>query len=347
MSSMVLPDLIQNKEELDEIMSNPSPDLIELMKSLRGDILILGVAGKIGINLAQAAVKTIRSAGVDKRVIGVSRFSNPSDREKLTAFGVETIPCDLLDRAAVDKLPAVPNVIFMAGKKFGTSGAEDLTWAMNTVVPTHTAQRFQESRIVAFSTGCVYGDVSIHSGGSLESDPLHPVGDYSQSTLGRERVFQYFSRENNIPVCIIRLNYAIDLRYGVLREIGDKVFQGLPVDLTTGQVNIIWQGDVINQTLLCLEHCATPANILNMTGPETASLRYIAQEFGKLFQREVLFTGEEVDKVLLSNAARAADLFGYPRVTLSRMIRWIAHWIEIGGTSLNKSTHFEVRDGNF
>jgi nucleoside-diphosphate-sugar epimerase len=347
MGKNVLPNLIETEEELDEIMSAPSGDLIELMKRLEGDIIILGVAGKIGVNLALGAVNALRAAKVDKRVIGVSRFSNPSDREKLTTFGIETIPCDLLDRTAVENLPSVPNVLFMAGRKFGTSGSEEMTWAMNTVVPAHTAHRFRESRIVAFSTGCVYGDVSSKSGGSVESDPLHPVGDYSQSTVGRERVFQYFSRKNGTPVCLIRLNYAIDLRYGVLREIGEKVFKGLPVDLITGQVNVIWQGDVINQTLLCLEHCASPAAILNMTGPETVSLRYVAREFGELFHREVVFTGEERDSVLLSNAARAADLFGYPRVTLSRMIRWIAHWIEIGGSSLNKPTHFEVRDGNY
>ena len=342
-----LPHSIDSEEQLDEVMSCGSPDLRRMMKDISGDIIILGCAGKIGVQLAMAAVKAIAEAGKKIRVIGVSRFSDESARSKMESFGIETIKCDLLNRNLVDKLPKVPNVIFMAGRKFGTSGSEDRTWAINSVLPANVAHRFKDSRIVAFSTGNVYDLVRVRGAMPTEDDPTNPRGEYAQSTLGRERVFEYFSNLNQTPVCIIRLNYAIDLRYGVLRDIGNKVYTGQPVDLSTGHVNVIWQGDVINQSLLCLEHCRTPANIINMTGPETASVRYIAGQFARIFDEEVNFINEEGPTALLSNASKAARLFGYPAVPLLRMIEWVAHWIEQGGASLDKPTHFEVRNGKF
>ena len=342
-----LPDTIDSVEQLDNIMSCGSPDLIRMMEKISGDIIILGCAGKIGIQLAMAAVKAIAAAGKKIKVIGVSRFSDETARKKLESLGIETIKCDLLDRDRVETLPQVPNVIFMAGRKFGTGGSEELTWAINAVVPANVAHHFKGSRIVAFSTGNVYDLVSVSGAMPTEDEPTNPRGEYAQSTLGRERVFEYFSNLNQTPVCIIRLNYAIDLRYGVLRDIGNKVFAGQPIDLSTGHVNVIWQGDVINQSILCLEHCRTPANIINMTGPETASVRYIAQQFARIFGKDAVFANDEGPIALLNNASKAARLFGYPTVPLLRMIEWVAHWIDQGGASLEKPTHFEVSDGKF
>ena len=342
-----LPDTINSEEQLDEVMSCGSPDLIRMMKEITGDIIILGIAGKIGVQLARAAVNAIANAGASNRVIGVSRFSDQKARKKLDQLGINTIKCDLIDRDLVGKLPKAPNVIFMAGKKFGTGGSEDLTWAMNTVVPVNVAYHFKASKIVAFSTGNVYDMAPVCGAMPTEDDVTNPRGEYAQSALGRERVFGYFSNLNKTPVCIIRLNYAIDLRYGVLRDIGNRVYAGRPLDLSTGHVNVIWQGDVINQSLLCLAHCRSPANIINMTGPETASVRYIAKQFARLFNKEVTFINEESPTAFLNNASKAARLFGYPSVPLLQMIEWIGHWIEVDGPSLDKPTHFEVRDGKF
>jgi nucleoside-diphosphate-sugar epimerase len=342
-----LPDTIDSVEQLDKVMSCGSPDLIRMMEEISGDIIILGCAGKIGIQLAMTAVKAITAAGKRIKVIGVSRFSDETARKKLESFGIETIKCDLLDRDQVETLPKIPNVIFMAGRKFGTGGSEDLTWAINAVVPANVAHHFKDSRIVAFSTGNVYDLVSVSGAMPTENEPTNPRGEYAQSTLGRERVFEYFSNLNQTPVCIIRLNYAIDLRYGVLRDIGNRVCAGQPIDLSTGHVNVIWQGDVINQSILCLEHCRTPANIINMTGPETASVRYIAEQFARIFGKDAAFSNDEGPIALLNNASKAARLFGYPTVPLLRMIEWVAHWIDQGGASLEKPTHFEVRNGKF
>jgi nucleoside-diphosphate-sugar epimerase len=345
--SIDLPDKITTEEQLDDVMSLGSENLVRMMKKIAGDIIILGCAGKIGVQLAMAAVKAIAKAGGSNKVIGVSRFSDENARKKMESFGIETIKCDLLDRERVAKLPNAPNVIFMAGKKFGTSGSADLTWALNTVVPANVAHHFTDSRIVAFSTGNVYDLAQICGAMPTEADLTHPKGEYAQSALGRERVFEYYSNLNKTPVCIIRLNYAIDLRYGVLRDIGTRVFAGQSIDLSTGHVNVIWQGDVINQSLLCLSHCGCPPNIINMTGPETASVRTIAKQFARIFEQEVTFINQENPTALLSDASKAAKLFGYPSVPLLRMIEWVAEWILLDGPSLDKPTHFEVRDGKF
>ena len=318
-----------------------------MMKRLSGDIMILGIGGKIGVTLGMSAIKAIRQAGVSKKVTGVSRFSDPVSRARLEQYGIETISCDLLDPDAVRLLPEVENIIFMAGKKFGTSSAVETTWAINTIVPGIVASRFQNSRIVAFSTGCVYELVDVGSKGSKETDLPAPVGEYAQSTLARERIFEYYSLTNKTPVCLVRLNYAIDLRYGVLRDIGDSVYGGQPVDVTMGYVNVIWQGDAINQSLLCLDHCASPPFVLNVTGPETLSVRKIALEFGRMFSLDVNITGTESKTALLSDASRATALFGKPVVTVEQMLSWTAEWIKSGGPSLNKPSCFQTRDGNF
>jgi nucleoside-diphosphate-sugar epimerase len=261
--------------------------------------------------------------------------------------GVETVACDLLDREEICRLPDCPNVVFMAGMKFGTTGAQAMTWAMNALVPSYVAERFSQSRIVAFSSGNVYRFTEVDSGGPTEDCPPDPVGEYAQSVLARERVFEYFSQTAGTPVSIIRLNYAIDLRYGVLFDIANKVWAGDAVDVSTGYVNVIWQGDANRQALLSLRHCSSPPAIFNVAGPEILSVRKLAEEFGVHLEKPVVLQGTEAPTALLSNASKANRLFGSPRVSVENLVRWIAEWVRMGGPVLGKPTHFEVRDGKF
>jgi len=341
------PERIDSEEQLDELLTLPSPPLIEMTGRLQGNIIILGIGGKMGVTLGILAARAIREAGFAARVVGVSRFSDPAAREKLNAAGIETVACDLLDQQAVAKLPRIENVIYMAGRKFGTGGAEPLTWAMNAAVPTNIVQHFRESRIVAFSTGCVYPLVSPACGGCTEETDPAPMGEYAQSCLARERVFQHYSFANATPVCLFRLNYAIDLRYGVLHDIARKVWRDEPVNVASGHFNCIWQGDANTMALRCLEQCASPAAILNVTGPQTLSTREVAMAFGTIMGRTPRFAGAESDTAYLSNPARAMRLFGGTSVSSDRMIAWNAHWVMAGGRSLDKPTHFEVTDGAF
>lgn len=338
---------IQETSELEERLSRPSVADVEAMAALDGDIAILGVGGKMGPSLARLARRAIQQAGVKKRVIGVARFSQPEVAAELAADGVETIACDLLERSALLKLPDVRNVIYMAARKFGTTGSEHLTWAMNTLLPGLVAERFRESRIVAFSTGNVYPLQPLHLGGATEATPVQPAGEYAQSALGRERMFEYASAAWGTQVAILRLNYAVELRYGVLVDIGRAVFEQRPIDLCMGMVNVIWQGDANSICLRTLAHCQSPPKVFNVTGPETLAVRFIAQEFGRRFGVEPQFEGEESPTALLSNAAECHKLFGFPTVTPLQMIDWIANWILTGGASLDKPTHFETRDGRY
>jgi len=341
------PSKIETESELEEIMSRPSLETVEAISNLDGDILILGAGGKIGPTLAKLARNAIEEAKIDKKVIAVSRFSTPEVKEKLNNAGIETISCDLLEKEDVDRLPEVSNVIYMVGRKFGTKGDEPYTWATNTYVPALVAQKFRKSRIVIFSTGNVYPLVPVSSGGATESCHPDPVGEYAQSCLGRERIFEYFCNKFGTKAVFLRLNYAIDLRYGVLLDVAQKVFRGVPIDLRMGYVNVIWQGDVNNAAIRALTLCRNPPRILNITGPEIISIRWLATCFGKIFGKKPIFENEETETALLSNASEYHRLFGYPRVTLKQMIRWVAHWILIGGPTLNKPTHYEVRNGRF
>jgi nucleoside-diphosphate-sugar epimerase len=255
--------------------------------------------------------------------------------------------CDLLDLSAVERLPQVENVIFMAGRKFGSTGSEHMTWAMNVIVPYHVARTFTRSRIVAFSTGCVYPVMHLRTGGATEETPADPVGEYAMSCLGRERMFDYVSRVAGEKVVLARLNYAVELRYGVLFDIGSKVWSGTPVDVTTGYANVIWQGDACAQIIRCLGLASSPPRIVNMTGPETFSVRQVAKRFAQILGKEALFTGEENQMGYLNNALEGSRLFGYPEVPLGRVIEWTAHWIRTGGKSLGKPTHFETQDGKY
>lgn len=341
------PDTLETIEDLEEALSRPSTGLVEDLKRLDGDILILGVGGKMGPTLARMARRALDEAGSDARVIGVARFSDPAARDSLEAHGIETITADLLDRGNLAALPDAPNIVYMAGRKFGSTGQESLTWAMNVYLPGVVAERFPESRIAAFSTGNVYPFYPVDSPGPTEQDATGPIGEYAQSCLGRERMFQHFSLAHNTPVCIIRLNYAIDLRYGVLLDIATKVHEGRTIDLSMGHANVIWQGDANDWSLRALALCASPAAILNLTGPGVMAVRDVARRFGEILGREPELTGIESPTALLNNAAKANELFGPPRVDLEQMIRWTAAWVQQGGATLSKPTHFEVRDGKF
>jgi len=339
--------LINTVKELEERLSRPTTADVAAVSELRGDILILGAAGKMGPSLAKLARRAILETRVSKRVIAVARFSDPQIRSDLEKAGIETITCDLLKPGAMASLPNVENVIFMAARKFGTSGSEHLTWAMNTFLPGLVAERYRESRIVAFSTGNVYGLQPISSGGATEVTPIAPVGEYAQSALGRERMFEYGSSQWKTPVALLRLNYAVELRYGVLVDVALKVFNRDAVDLQMGYVNVIWQRDANSQCLRSFAHCQSPPLVLNITGPETLSVREIAEEFGRRFEIEPIFSGNESHVAILSNAAKSTSLFGPPSVCPDHLIKWIAQWIANQGAILNRPTHFEVQDGKF
>lgn len=321
--------------------------MVAAVAALEGDILILGVGGKMGPTLAKQTKRAIDSAGVAKKVVGVSRFSTPGVRETLQEAGIETITADLLSEDCLQNLPDIHNVILMAGRKFGSTDNESLTWAMNGYMPGRVAEKFRSSRLVVFSTGNVYPLMPISHGGATESSPVDPIGEYAQSCLSRERICAYFSSQHSTPMAILRLNYAIDLRYGILLDIAEKVYAEEPIPLQMGNVNVIWQGDANAIVLRAFAHCQSPPLVLNVTGPETVSIRYLASCFGRLFNKPPHFEGEEAATALLSNAARCHQLFGYPRVSLEQMIEWVAEWVQIGGTTLRKPTQFEVRDGKF
>jgi len=339
--------VIETVEQLEDLLSLPSEKDVAAMRSLEGDLLILGVGGKMGPSLARRARRAIDLAGVTKRVIGVARFSTGGLARELESAGIETIQSDLLESGALAALPDVPNVVFMAAKKFGTTGAEHSTWAMNTFLPGLVAERFRASRIVAFSTGNVYPLRPIEQGGAIETTPVAPVGEYGQSALGRERMFEYGSDRWHTPVTLLRLNYAVELRYGVLLDIGLAVKEGRPVDLRMGVVNVIWQGDANSVCLRSFAHCQTPPLVLNLTGPETLPVRYIAERFGEHFGVQPLWQGVEAPNALISNASKVQQLFGYPSVSPNDIIDWTADWIARGGPTLNKPTHFQMRDGKF
>lgn len=339
--------MISNVKELDEKLSQPDAGLLRDMKRIDGDILILGLGGKMGPSLATLALNAIAEAGLDKKVIGVSRFSDKKMQSELQQAGVETIAGDLLDDAFLQELPDCKNVIYMAGNKFGTAGNEHFTWAMNAYLPGRVATRYKNSRIVVFSSGNIYPFMPVDSNGADERIPPSPIGEYAQSCLGRERVFEHFSVKNNTPMLIYRLNYAVELRYGVLLEVAKTVLNGLPVDLTTGFANVIWQGDANSYALRSLLHCNSPAKKLNITGPEVISIQWLAKRFGALMDKEVRFTGVPATTALLNNASHSFELFGEPSVNLEQVIKWTAQWVLAGGEDLGKPTHFQERKGNF
>jgi nucleoside-diphosphate-sugar epimerase len=338
-----LPKTIPDIAALDELLCRPSQALIDDLRTVDGDIMVLGVGGKMGPTLAGLA----KAALPERRIIGVARFSEPGVREWLQARGIETIHCDLLDEAAMRRLPQIPNIIFMAGRKFGAEGNLALTWAMNAHVPALVAQAFPASRIVAFSTGCVYPFVPVDGKGSDESMPPDPPGEYAQSCVGRERMFEYFSHQFKTPGRLFRLNYAIDMRYGVLHDIATKVLKGTPIDVDLGHVNFIWQGDASAQALRCLAHCDTPTSPINVSGHEILAVRDLAAQFGKLLGKTPVITGSEEPTAWLTNTSQAVKLFGLPIVDTAQLIAWTADWVARSMPSLGKPTKYEVRDGRY
>ena len=344
---MPLADSIQDPEQLEDRLSEPTPEVVQTLRRLEGDLIILGVAGKMGPSLARMARRASDLAGIQRRIIGVARFSSGGLEAELQRDGLETIHCDLLDEEAVRRLPEAANVLYLAGMKFGATGQESLTWAINTHLPAIVCRKFARSQIVAFSTGNVYGVVPATGGGSLETDPPAPVGEYAMSCLGRERMFEHFSRTLGTRVALVRLNYACDLRYGVLVDLARKVLTGAPVDLGMGWFNTLWQGDANATTLRGFDHVASPPLALNLTGPEVLSVRETCERLGKLLSRQPFFVGAEAPTALLSNARRAFSLFGQPRVNADQLIAWVAAWLLHGGPTLDKPTHFEARDGRF
>jgi dTDP-4-dehydrorhamnose reductase len=347
MTSTAACSTIRDVDQLDDLLSDPTEGAIAALGRLPGDLVLLGVGGKMGPTLARMARRASEAAGVKRRIIGVARFSQAGLQERLQSWGIDTIRCDLLDPAQIDSLPDAANVIAMTGMKFGATGQEALTWAMNSYLPALICGKYRRSRIVAFCTGNVYSLMPVHSGGSREEDAPAPVGEYAQSCLGRERIYEYFSRAHNIPMALLRLNYATELRYGVLVDLARKVWEGQPIDVTMGHVNVIWQRDANAMALCSLEQVASPPRILNLAGPETLSVRQVAEDFGRLFSKPVTFEGTEAPDALLSNAQLSHRLFGPPRVDVPQMMQWIADWVRRGGATLGKPTHFEVRDGRF
>jgi len=340
-------DRIRDIEQLEDMLSRPSVGVIETLGRLDGDIIVLGAGGKVGPSLARMAKRASDAAGVSRRIIGVDVFPSGDQKSKLQTAGVETMKADLLDPDQLQGLPDAANVVFMVGMKFGSTGQESLTWAMNAVLPGMVAQRYRKSRIVAFSTGNVYGLTPVTLGGSVETDPTDPVGEYAMSALGRERVLEHFSRTLDIPMALMRLNYAVEMRYGVLVDVARKVFAGETIDVTMGNANVIWQGDAVAMTLRAFDCVSSPPFVLNVAGPETVSIRRAAEQFSKLMDKPVTFSGVESPDALLSNGRLGHTLFGYPEVGLEQMMVWVADWVMRGGESLGKPTHFESRDGRF
>lgn len=342
-----IPGSIRSLEELEDRLSAPWEQLIEGFGRREGDVMILGAGGKMGPSLARMAQRACQMAGGRRRVFAASRFSDAAKRQALEACGVHTIACDLLDESALAGLPAASEVVYLAGMKFGATSQEPLVWALNAHLPGLVCRRYRDSRVAAFSTGNVYGLSETGRGGSREEDPPRPAGEYAMSCLGRERIFEYYSRAAQLPVAIIRLNYACEMRYGVLVDLARRVLAGEPIDLAMGWFNIIWQGDANALALLLLERAAAPALTVNLTGPELLSVREVALEFGRWLGKEVRFQGREAATALLSNAARLRQWFGPPRVDAGQLIRWIADWVKRGGAALQMPTHFEVRDGKY
>lgn len=339
---------IRTLDELDDELSRPTRGALDTLRQIDGDVMVLGAGGKMGPTVARMLRRGLDEIGhSQRRVLAVSRFSSGTGAAELQRFGVETIAGDLLDRRFVAGLPDVPNIVFMAGQKFGTSGSPELTWAMNTLAPAHVAERFGAARVVVFSTGCVYPLMPVDGPGANEHDPLTPPGEYANSCVGRERLFEHFARQNGMRVLFFRLCYSVELRYGVLLDIAQAVREGRPVDVSMGAVHVIWQRDAGARAIQSLALATSPPAALNVTGMERVRVRDLAVRFGRRFRKDPIIAGEERPTAWVWDASRSDDLFGPPSVSLDDMIEATAAWVEQGGATSGKPTHFEVRDGQF
>lgn len=335
------------EERLNELLTTPSKELTQEIKKIKGDILVLGAGGKIGPTICVKAMRAIKESGICKKVIAVSRFTDPVTKEYLKENNVEMISCDMQDIEQLRGLPDVENVIYLTGRKFGTVGQEWKTWGVNAALSTHVAEKYKKSNIVVFSSGNIYPIVPLASGGCTEETPVAPVGEYAQSCLARERIFDYYSNQFGTRVFTYRLNYAVDLRYGVIYDIAKKLMEQVPISITSPCFNCIWQGDAAEIAIRGLLRAGSPSVIRNVTGPEIVSVKYVAEKLGELLDKKPLFEGEEANNAYISNAAKAMEEFGYPSVSVETMITWQAQWINAGGRTLNKPTHFEERKGGY
>lgn len=335
------------EEKLDTLLTTPSDALVEDVKKIKGDIMVLGAGGKMGPTLCILAKNAIEKAGVQKRVIAVSRFTDPIATELLHKNNVETISCDLLNTEQLRALPEAENIIYMAGRKFGTDGSEWKTWAMNATLPAFVAEKFQKSNIVVFSSGNIYPIVPLSGGGCSEEDKVSPIGEYTMSCLARERAFEYAANHYGTKIFMYRLNFAVDLRYGVLYDMADRIMKGEPISIATPVLNCIWQGSANEIAIRGLLHAESPAKIMNVTGPETVSIQKTAKMLGKILGKEPIFEGEPGNDAYLNDSAEAMETFGYPAVSIRTLIRWQAEWILDGGRALGKPTHFEERKGSY
>jgi hypothetical protein len=338
---------IQTVEELEKIMCEPTKDLVDFLSKNDGDYIIIGAGGKMGPTMTKLLKNGLIKAQKYNKVYAVDRKFDPKLKNEFEKLGIAPLEYDLLEEESLAKLPDVKNVIYMAGMKFGTGENVSLTWALNTYLPTLVAKRYKDSNIVAFSSGNIYHLTPAVKGGSTESTPPNPFGDYAQSCLGRERMFEFFSLRNKTKTAIIRLAYAIDLRYGILLDVAQKVYNRTPISIDMGCVNVIWQADANEQIIRSLGHTSTPANFINITGPEIISIRWLAHEFGKFFDIEPIFEGSEAENAILLNTVKSQGLFGYPKTNLNMMISWIANWVKNEGITLNKPTHYETRNGKY
>lgn len=342
-----LPEVIETEEALDALLTRPRTELVSFIKSIRSPLVILGAGGKMGPTLAVLAYRAAEAAGHKLDVVAVSRFSDATARRWLEERGVQTLSCDLYEADAVRKLPPAEDVLFLVGHKFGTTQSPAITWAANTLVPARAAERYGDSRIVALSTGNVYPHSPVAHGGSVESDPLTPLGEYANATVGRERIFEFYSHRNGTRIALLRLFYAVELRYGVLRDLADKIWAGKPIDLANGHFNCIWQGDANEMAIRSLALTSSPVTAFNLTSAEIFSVREVAAQLGELLEKPVKFVGVENESALLGNTGKLRTQLGDPATPLEAMIRWTADWVRRAGRSLGKPTHFDVRDGRY
>ena len=334
-------------EKLEMLETTPSAALVEDVRKIRGDLMVLGAGGKMGPTLCKLAKNAFKAAGMDNRVIAVSRFSNEEAKRNMVEAGVEVIPCDLQDVAQLNSLPDIPNIIFMAGLKFGTDGNEWKTWGMNATLPAFVGEKFKGANIVVFSSGNVYPLAKLSSGGSVETDPTGPIGEYTMSVLARERAFEYAANRHGTKVCLFRLNYAIDLRYGILCDIATRILERKPIRIDTPAVTFIWQGSANEDAIRCLLHCSSPAEIMNVTGPEIVSVQRAALTMGEMLGIQPIFEGEPQNDAYIVNSAKATSIFGYPAVSAGTLMRWQVEWLQDTGITLGKPTHFEERKGSY